>query len=87
VWGDGAYQGQKEAIRKEAPNARDMTNKRGARYMFLNDNDHSNNRTKSKVMSRLEHPFLVINKIFGFFFMFGIANWRITGLGSRSCAR
>lgn len=31
VWGDSAYQGQKEAIKKAAPNAKDMTNKRGAR--------------------------------------------------------
>jgi IS5 family transposase len=67
VWGDSAYQGQKETIRKVSPNARDMTNKRAARCNPLNDDDHSKNRTKSKVRSRVEHPFLVIKRIFGFF--------------------
>ena len=67
VWGDSAYQGQRAAIRKAAPNAKDMTNKRGARHKPLSGVDHSKNRTKSKVRSRVEHPFLVIKKIFGFF--------------------
>ena len=67
VWGDSAYQGQKEAIRKAAHKASDMTNKRGARYKPLSDVDRSKNRTKSKVRSRVEHPFLVIKRIFGFF--------------------
>jgi len=86
VWGDSAYQGQKDVIRKIAPKAKDMTNKRGARYKTLTEIDHSRNRTKSKVRSRVEHPFLDIKKIFGFF-MFGIADWRRTGCGSRSYAR
>ena len=67
VWGDSACQGQKEAIRKAAPNARDMTNKRGARHNPLSELDRSKNRTKSKVRSRVEHPFLIIKRIFGFF--------------------
>jgi IS5 family transposase len=67
VWGDSAYQGQKAAIREAAPKAKDMTNKRGARHKPLTVVDQSKNRTKSKVRSRVEHPFLVINKIFGFF--------------------
>ena len=72
AWGDSAFQGQKEAIREWAPNARDMTNKRAARCNPLSDGDHSKNRTKSKVRSRVEHLILVIKRIFGFF-MFGIA--------------
>ncbi len=67
VWGDSAYQGQKDVIRKIAPKAKDMTNKRGVRYKTLTEIDLSRNRTKSKVRSRVEHPFLVIKKIFGFF--------------------
>ena len=67
VWGDSAYQGQKEAIRKAAPKARDMTNKRGARHNPLSELDRSKNRTKSKVRSRVEHPFLIIKRIFGFY--------------------
>jgi IS5 family transposase len=66
VWGDSAYQGQKEAIKKAAPNAKDMTNKRGARDNPLTSVDHSKNRTKSKVRAKGEHPFLIIKKIFGF---------------------
>ncbi len=67
VWGDSAYQGQKEAIRKAAPKASDMTNKRCARHKPLSDDGRSKNRTKPKVRSRVEHPFLVIKRIFGFF--------------------
>jgi IS5 family transposase len=67
VWGDSPYQGQKAAIRKAAPKAREMTNKRGARHKPLTEADRSKNRTKSKVRSRVEHPFLVIKRIFGFF--------------------
>ena len=66
VWGDSAYQGQKEAIKKAAPNAKDMTNKRGARDNPLTSADHLKNRTKSKVRAKGEHPFLIIKKIFGF---------------------
>ena len=51
VWGDSAYQGQKETIRKAAPNAKDMTNKRGARDNPLTSADHLKNRTKSKAVS------------------------------------
>ncbi len=67
VWGDSAYQGQKDLIRKIALKAKDMTNKRGERYKTLTEIDHSRNQTKSKVRSRVEYPFLAIKKIFGFF--------------------
>ena len=63
---DSAYQGQKEVIKKAAPNAKDMTNKRGARDNPLTSVDHLKNRTKSKVRAKGEHPFLIIKKIFGF---------------------
>jgi IS5 family transposase len=86
VWGDSAYQGQKETIRKVSPNARDMTNKRAARCNPLNDDDHSKNRTKSKVRSRVEHPFWS-SKRSSAFFMFDIADWRRTDRGSRSYTR
>jgi IS5 family transposase len=67
VRGDSACQGQKAAIRKMAPKASDMTNKRGKRYKPVSAGDRSKNRTKSKVRSRVEHPFQVIKRIFGFF--------------------
>ena len=66
VWGDSAYQGQKEAIRAAAPAARDMTNRRGARGRPLTDKERSKNATKSKVRAKGEHPFLIIKRVFGF---------------------
>ena len=66
VWGDSAYQGQKEAIRAAAPAARDMTNRRGARGRPLTDKERSKNTTKSKVRAKGEHPFLIIKRVFGF---------------------
>jgi len=66
VWGDSAYQGQKEAIRAAAPAARDMTNRRAARGRPLTDAERSKNATKSKVRAKGEHPFLIIKRIVGF---------------------
>jgi IS5 family transposase len=53
VWGDSAYQGQKEAIRKAAPKARDMTNKSGARHNPLSKLDRTKNRTKEPLNNHL----------------------------------
>ena len=66
VWGDSAYQGQKDAIRAAAPDAQDMTNRRGSRGHRLTDAERAKNRTKSKVRAKGEHPFLIIKRIFGF---------------------
>lgn len=66
VWGDSAYSGQKAAIKKAAPNAQDFTNKKSARNMPLSDEDKSKNTTKSKVRAKVEHPFAIIKRQFGF---------------------
>jgi len=66
VWGDSAYSGQDEVLRKHAPKAQDFTNKKGNRYRHLTEEDRARNRTKSKVRAKVEHPFLVIKRIFGF---------------------
>jgi transposase, IS5 family len=66
VWGDSAYQGQKDTIKAAAPSAKDMTNRRAARGRPLLDEERSKNSTKSKVRARGEHPFLIIKRIFGF---------------------
>jgi transposase, IS5 family len=66
VWGDSAYCGQKEIIHAISPRAKDFTNKRGARGHPLTDREKRKNRTKSKVRARVEHPFLVLKRIFGF---------------------
>lgn len=66
VWGDSAYAGQGDVIREHAPRAKDFTNKKAARNRPLSAEDRGSNTTKSRVRSKVEHPFLVLKKIFGF---------------------
>jgi IS5 family transposase len=66
VWGDSAYAGQGDVIRENAPNAKDFTNQKGFRNRPLSKEDAAKNRTKSKVRAKVEHPFLVLKRIFGF---------------------
>ena len=66
VWGDSAYAGQGAVIREHAPNAKDFTNQKGFRNRALTDEDAARNRTKSKVHAKVEHPFLILKRVFGF---------------------
>jgi len=66
VWGDSAYTGQGDVIREQAPRARDFTQNKACRNKPLTDIEHSRNRTKSKVRAKVEHPFLIFKRIFGF---------------------
>ncbi len=66
VWGDSAYAGQGHVIREHAPKAKDFTNQKGFRNRPLTDGEAARNRTKSKVRAKVEHPFLVLKRIFGF---------------------
>jgi len=66
VWGDSAYSGQGDVISEHAPRAKDFINKKGARNRPLSTEDKSKNRTKSRVRAKVEHPFLVLKRIFGF---------------------
>ena len=66
VWGDSAYSGQGEAIRACAPQALDFTHHKGCRNRPLTPVDRARNRTKSRVRARVEHPFHVLKRIFGF---------------------
>jgi IS5 family transposase len=66
VWGDSAYTGQGKAMRKQAPNAKDFTNRKASRNHPLSDQDKGKNRTKSKVRAKVEHPFLILKRVFGF---------------------
>jgi len=66
VWGDSAYLGQREKILSKAPHAQDFTNKRGVRGRPLSEQDKKQNTTKSKVRARVEHPFLISKRVFGF---------------------
>lgn len=66
VWGDSAYTGQGDEIRKHAPRAKDFTNQKGYRNRPLSDDEKAKNKTKSKVRAKVEHPFLILKRIFGF---------------------
>ena len=66
VWGDSAYQGQREAILNAAPRAQDFTHHRGNRASALSDEEVAKNRTKSRVRARVEHPFRILKCVFGF---------------------
>jgi IS5 family transposase len=66
VWGDSAYAGQTEVIRKAAPYAQDFTHHKGHRHRPLSAEERAKNRNKSKVRAKGEHPFLVLKRIFGF---------------------
>jgi IS5 family transposase len=66
VWGDSAYQGQSGVIRQHAPKARDMTNRRCRYRGEVDEVQKRKNRHKSSVRAKVEHPFLVLKRVFGF---------------------
>ncbi len=66
MWGDSAYAGQGDEIRKHAPRAKDFTNQKGYRNRPLSDDAKAKNKTKSKVRAKVEHPFLILKRIFDF---------------------
>jgi transposase, IS5 family len=66
VWGDGAYQGQREAIRKAAPQAQDMTSRRTRYKKVVDELQRRKNRTKARVRAKVEHPFHILKRVFGF---------------------
>jgi transposase, IS5 family len=66
VYGDQAYRGQKVAIRQHAPNAKDFTNQRYRHRGVVDEVERGKNRTKSSVRAKVEHPFQVIKRVFGF---------------------
>lgn len=66
MWGDSAYQGQSEVIRKHAPKATDFTNRRYRYKSGVDELQRAKNKTKSRVRAKVEHPFLIIKRIFGF---------------------
>jgi IS5 family transposase len=66
VWGDQAYRGQSDVIRKRAPRAKDFTNQRYRWGERIDEIERAKNRTKSSVRSRVEHVFAVIKGVFKF---------------------
>jgi len=66
VWGDGGYQGQGEAIREAAPHAQDMTSRRTRYKGYVDQFQRAKNRVKARVRAKVEHPFRILKRIFGF---------------------
>jgi IS5 family transposase len=66
VWGDQAYRGQRDVIRKHAPHAKDFTNRRYRQRGVVDEAEKARNRTKSRVRAKVEHAIGVIKQVFGF---------------------
>ncbi len=66
VYGDRGYQGCKSIIKAAAPAARDFTNRRVRKPQGVDEAERLRNRTKSRTRARVEHPFLVLKRLWGF---------------------
>jgi transposase, IS5 family len=66
VWGDAGYQGQTEAIHAAAPDAQDMTSRRVKTKAGVDLAEKRRNRTKARVRSKVEWPFRILKRVFGF---------------------
>lgn len=66
VWGDGGYQGQGEVIREAAPHAQDMTSRRTRYKGGVDENQRRKNRTKARVRAKVEWPFRILKRVFGY---------------------
>ena len=68
LYGDCAYRGQaqRERLRELAPKAKDFTHKRAYKNRPLTEADKATNRRKSRIRSRVEHPFLTLKRLWGF---------------------
>jgi len=66
VWGDAGYQGQTEVIHAAAPNAQDMTSRRTKFKNYVDEEAKRKNTTKARVRSKVEHPFRILKRVFGF---------------------
>jgi IS5 family transposase len=66
VWGDAGYQGQTEAIHGAAPEAQDMTCRRVKTKAGVDEEQKRKNRIKAGVRSKVEWPFRVLKRVFGF---------------------
>ncbi len=66
MWGDGGYQGQAGAIDTAVPKAQDMTC-RGMKYKdHVDEEARRKNTTKARVRAKVEHPFRILKRVFGF---------------------
>lgn len=61
VYGDSAYASQKDLIASKAPSAKDFTNQSTRYAGIIDEAVHAKNRNKSRIRSRVEHVFGVVN--------------------------
>jgi IS5 family transposase len=66
VWGDAGYQGQTETIHEAAPQAQDMTSRRTKFKNYVDEEAKRKNTTKARVRAKVEWPFRILKRIFGF---------------------
>ncbi len=66
VWGDAGYQGQTEVIHQAAPEAQDMTSRRVKTKAGVDEAGKRGNRTQARVRARVEWPFRILKRVFGF---------------------
>ena len=66
VWGAGGYQGLSETIRQAAPHAQDMTSRRTRYKEYVDQLQRAKNRVKARVRAKVEHPFRIVKRVFGF---------------------
>ena len=57
VYGNQAYRGQGDVIRKRAPKTKDFINQRYRYNGQIDETERRKNRTKSKIRSRVEQAF------------------------------
>jgi IS5 family transposase len=66
VWSDAGYQGQTEAIHAAAPHAQDMTSRRVKTEAGVDEQEKRKNHTKAWVRAKVEWPFRIVKRVFGF---------------------
>ena len=66
VWCGAGYQGQAEAIHAAAPAAQDMTSLRAGHEGGVDQQERRKNRTKARARSKVEWPFRILKRVFGY---------------------
>jgi IS5 family transposase len=66
VWGDGAYQGQREAIRQAGSASARYDQPESPIQELVDELQKVKNRVKARVRAKVEHPFRILKRIFGF---------------------
>jgi IS5 family transposase len=67
-YGNNTYRdkAQRQRLKELAPKAKDFPHKRAYRNRPLSEADRATNRRKSQVRAKVEHPFLVLKRLWGF---------------------